>query len=334
MKIDKLIDKNYAKISVSQKMTDALELILDTGYVAVEGSQSEMLGIITLRDYYSYNGKELSASKYTKPHIRLDQSGFEVRNLMKTTKSDYLPVYDGENFIGVISLGSITDRLVDMVKQNRGNYQKVIYDVRSPIANIQGIMEIMSSATNDDERMEMLELSTRSLQHAMEILDDLLFVEMDENKALALEPTEVNSFLSNCVDEQNGIAFRKDIRIKAEFAEEPVIKAIDIKQFKRAVHNVLYNAIKFSRPGSTVKVSSRIDGDKVTLKIVDSGIGIPEKLQPEVFKKFGRAQRTGTNGEMSTGLGLAFTRQCLERHGGQVKFKSEVGVGTDFYITL
>ncbi|HEY8660181.1 MAG TPA: HAMP domain-containing sensor histidine kinase [Hanamia sp.] len=89
-----------------------------------------------------------------------------------------------------------------------------------------------------------------------------------------------------------------------------------------------------SYPQSTIKVSSKMDGGNLILKIVDGGIGIPIKLQPEIFKKFTIAQRGGTNGEASTGLGLYFSKQCIEQHDGSIYFKSEAGKGTKFYIVL
>jgi signal transduction histidine kinase len=76
-----------------------------------------------------------------------------------------------------------------------------------------------------------------------------------------------------------------------------------------------------------------MEGGIIILKIVDSGIGIPENLHGEIFKKFSNAKEL-TGGELSTGLGLAFTRQCIERHQGELSFKSEVWVGTKFYITI
>ncbi|WP_460693011.1 sensor histidine kinase [Mucilaginibacter puniceus] len=115
---------------------------------------------------------------------------------------------------------------------------------------------------------------------------------------------------------------------------EEVIKEIDRNQVKRAVQNVISNAIKFSYPHTTIKVSSKLKGEKLVLKIVDAGIGIPLPLQSEVFKKFTSAQREGTNGETSTGLGLCFTKQCLEHHNGSIWFKSIEGTGTKFYISL
>jgi signal transduction histidine kinase len=334
MKIDNLIDRSFTSISVFKNMADVSEQILLQGYIAVEGDNSKILGIITLKDYHINQTAEILKSEIAKPHLRPDQTIYEVRELMKSSGSDYLPVYDTGTFMGVVSVGNITDRLIHVNKQTRLNYQKVIHDLRNPIANIQGIIEIISDAVSDPESKQMLELSIQSSEHAMEILEDLLFVELDENKPLVLQPTEMNQFFKECVNEQNGIAFKKNIRIKTDPGEGSLFKQIDRKLFKRAIQNIMSNAIKFSAPGTVVKASSKITDDRITLKIVDSGIGIPEDLQGHVFNKFGKAQRVGTNGEVSTGLGLCFTKQCIERHQGEIEFKSEVGKGTKFYITI
>jgi signal transduction histidine kinase len=168
----------------------------------------------------------------------------------------------------------------------------------------------------------------------MDILEDLLFVELDENKPLNLEQTELNSFLRDCIDAQNGICQLKNIYINSNISEDTFIRSIDRLQFKRAIHNVMSNAIKFSSPGSIVKVSSKIENKRIVIKIVDSGIGIPERMQHEIFNKFTSAQRSGTSGEASTGLGLSFTKHCIERHHGTITFKSVEGKGTKFYITI
>jgi signal transduction histidine kinase len=334
MKIDNLIEKTFTRISIFKNMADVSEQLLVQGYIAVEGDNSKILGIITLKDYHINHTAEILNSEIAKPRVRPDHTIFEVRELMKTSQSDYLPVYDADDFIGVVSVGNITDRLIHITKKTRLNYQKVIHDLRNPIGNIQGIIQIMSEAVRDAESRQMLELSAQSSKHAMDILDDLLFVELDENTPLLLQQTEMNQFFLDCVKEQNGIAFQKNIQIKTAFEDKLILKPIDRKQFKRAIQNIMSNAIKFSVPGSLVKVSSKIIGDKITLKIVDSGIGIPENLHTEIFKKFSSAQRPGTNGETSTGLGLCFTKQCVERHQGVIEFKSEVGKGTKFYITI
>ena len=94
------------------------------------------------------------------------------------------------------------------------------------------------------------------------------------------------------------------------------------------------NAVKFSYPHSKITVTTKIDDDRLVLKIMDEGMGIPIEDQPEIFKKFTRVGRPGTNGEPSTGLGLCFTKQCIQQYGGSITFVSAEGKGTKFYISL
>jgi len=334
MIVDKLVNTSYRVISMFENMADLSQQLLLQGYLAVQGDNSKIIGIITLNDYYSHGSAEMMMGTIEKPHIMLGNTIIEARQLMKASRSDFLPVYDNDDFVGVISIGSITDRLILLFEQAQINYQKAIHDLRNPISNIQGILEIVSEVVNDVESREMLELSTKSSIHAMDILEDLLYVEIEENKPLVLQETEMNGFFIECIKEQGGAAHKKHIELKTEFIVRPTIKLIDRKQFKRVIQNIVSNAIKFSAPGSIIEISSEIVIDKIRLKVVDFGVGIPDDLQMAVFNKFSDAQRPGTNGEASTGLGLYFTKQCVERHKGIIDFESEVGVGTKFYITI
>jgi signal transduction histidine kinase len=144
----------------------------------------------------------------------------------------------------------------------------------------------------------------------------------------------LNAFYKQCIAEQHGLAKLKNVEITEDYASEEVIKKIDEGELKRAVQNIISNAIKFSHPFGKIKVSTKHVGENLILKISDAGIGIPLNLQPYVFHKFSSAQRAGTNGEMSTGLGLYFAKQCVISHRGTIYFKSTDGKGTKFYITL
>jgi signal transduction histidine kinase len=334
MIVDKLINTSYKVISLFGNLADVSQELLAHGYVAVQGDDLQIMGIVTIKDFCINSAAEISTSSFEKPRIQLGNTIIEVRRLMKASGNDFLPVYDKDEFIGVISIGSITDRLILLFEQTQINYQKAIHDLRNPIANIQGIIKIVSEGVNDEESRQMLELSTQSSKHAMDILEDLLFVETDEHKPLIMQETEMNSFFSDCIKEQSGAAYHKHIALRTEFVEQTIIKSIDRKQFKRAVQNIISNAIKFSSPGSVISISSTVIGDRIRLKIVDAGMGIPGDLHKDIFQKFSTAQRVGTNGEASTGLGLYFTKQCIERHKGFIDFESDEGKGTKFYITI
>jgi signal transduction histidine kinase len=272
-----------------------------------------------------------------KPHLlyaRPQQTIIEVYHLMKSNNQEFLPVYDDQKFVGTVTLSKITDRLVKIVSENKQNYQRAIHDLRNPLFNLRGLVDLMIETTEIQENIDLLNLCNLSCKHAMDILEDLLYVEIDESKPLNLIQTEMNYFYGECFKEQIGLAFLKNIKIVTELSTKPVIRNIDRSQLKRAVQNVISNAIKFSYPQGVIKISSKIEDEKLILKIVDAGIGIPKHLQPEIFKKFTKAQRSGTEGEASTGLGLCFSRQCIEQHDGTIYFKSEEGKGTKFYIVI
>ncbi|PAW95179.1 hypothetical protein CKK33_17405 [Mucilaginibacter sp. MD40] len=335
MKINNLIDRNFSAVSVLEDTRVVADILKETPYTAVIDEEDQTIGIITIKDLQA-NPESLQVidCNITKPKVSSEQTIIETFNLMKEAKSDFLPVYENDQFVGVISLMSVMEKLVFEVAEMKQHYQKVIHDLRNPIGNLQGLSNILNETLTDKENHDLLKLLNLSCKHALDILDDLLFVEIDENKPLTKISTEMNSFYKQCINEQAGLSLLKQIDIATNLSNDIILKEIDRNAVKRAVQNVISNAIKFSYPHSTVKISSKLEGGNIVLKVLDTGVGIPEKLQSEVFKKFSPAQRAGTSGEPSTGLGLCFAKQCLEQHNGHIYFKSTEGKGTKFYISI
>jgi len=323
MKIDNLIDRDYLSTSILEDIKDISEWLKETDYLTVIGQEFKAIGIVTLKDVlYNPCQHKVIDCNINKPHVNPNQTIFEVLNIMKFSQTDFLPVYENSEFIGVISLISITERLVHNISEAKQDYQRVIHDLRNPINNINALVNIFEEYVTDQENHDLIKLCTLSCKHAMDILDDLLYVEVDESKPLNKVTTEMNSFYRQCIDEQLGLSLLKNINVEIHLCKDEVIRQIDRGQIKRAIQNVISNAIKFSYPNTTIKISSELKEKKLVLNIADQGVGIPLPLQPDVFKKFTPAQREGTNGEASTGLGLCFTKQCIEHHNGSIHFKS------------
>jgi two-component system sensor histidine kinase VicK len=100
------------------------------------------------------------------------------------------------------------------------------------------------------------------------------------------------------------------------------------------LENLLSNAVKFTHAGGQVTISLKNKGKKVLLQVSDTGIGIPQKLQTSIFDKFTKANRKGTKGESTTGLGLFIVKQIVDIHHGKIWLESEEGIGTTFFIEL
>ncbi|RZK35204.1 MAG: ATP-binding protein, partial [Hymenobacter sp.] len=102
----------------------------------------------------------------------------------------------------------------------------------------------------------------------------------------------------------------------------------------QAVNNLISNAIKFTRDGSSITLSLEERPEKVMIIVSDNGIGIPERFHAALFDKFSPAGRTGLNGEPSVGLGMSIIKTIVEWHEGRIWFESEETKGTTFYIEI
>jgi two-component system phosphate regulon sensor histidine kinase PhoR len=103
---------------------------------------------------------------------------------------------------------------------------------------------------------------------------------------------------------------------------------------EQALTNLIDNAVKYSGPGSPVRISIRRTGTTVSLSVRDRGIGIPPKDLPRVFERFYRVDRARSRELGGTGLGLAIVKHIALAHGGTVRAQSEPGAGSDFTIEL
>jgi two-component system OmpR family sensor kinase len=99
-----------------------------------------------------------------------------------------------------------------------------------------------------------------------------------------------------------------------------------------AVHNLMDNALKFSRPGDTLELHAFEDGAEIVIEVADTGPGIPEDEQPHVWEELYRG--VGGRGIPGSGLGLALVRAIAERHNGRATLRSRLGQGTVFTLRL
>jgi signal transduction histidine kinase len=108
----------------------------------------------------------------------------------------------------------------------------------------------------------------------------------------------------------------------------------DPERLMQVMANLLSNAAKFTRPGSMVTVEASASGRHVQLSVRDQGNGIPAAIQGRVFEKFTQGESANTRGREGSGLGLSIARQMVDCMNGDIRFETEAGVGTTFFVTL
>ncbi len=212
------------------------------------------------------------------------------------------------------------------------------HDLRNPLANIQLASELlidMKASMSDEERDQFLQEMNQQTQYMLALLNDLLDVSHIESGKLNLTPATVNvaDFLGDLVKRHAKLAEPKRTRVILEPVPAGEVNA-DPLRLRQVMDNLISNAVKYSPPGSEVRLRVKHDGSIWRFEIQDQGPGITPEDRAKMFQDFARLSARPTGGEKSTGLGLAITRRVIEAHHGKIGVESEVGKGSTFWFTL
>lgn len=215
--------------------------------------------------------------------------------------------------------------------ENNKLMRVLAHDLRSPIASMLQIAHLMQDAnTTAEEHTQYLELLHTSGHTALKLMDDILVSR--QQGALDLAEVNLAELLQLAVRLQQPQADKKSIAIELA-ASDLVVKA-DKQKLLRVVLNLIANAIKFSYRGGTVRVELERQDVWARITVTDFGTGIPESIRPYLFSFLTEGGLKGTEGERTHGMGLAIAAQVIQGHHGKLRYQSEVGKGTVFFVEL
>ncbi|MEM7192880.1 MAG: ATP-binding protein, partial [Pseudomonadota bacterium] len=213
----------------------------------------------------------------------------------------------------------------------------VSYELRTPLNSILGFAQMLSEpafgALNDKQR-EYVDDILSSGATLRTIVDDILDLATIDAGALKLQlaPVHVAAIIDSA---RHGIEERlkqNDVRLDIDIEDGIDEVVADASRVTQILYNLLVNAIGFSEPGSTARLSCRRDGAMIAFSVEDEGPGIPEDIQDTVFDRF--ESRTQGSRHRGAGLGLSIVKSLAELHGGTVALKSAPGQGTRFTVLL
>lgn len=211
----------------------------------------------------------------------------------------------------------------------------VSHDFRSPLAVIRSATDLLinySDRMDAIKRRSRLEKIQTQVSHLVELLDDILAIGRAETLGdnFHPEPVDLQVYCQALIAEIQPATPSHHIQFSYTGADELV--EVDPKLLRRALVNLLTNAVKYSPGCDQVRLDVACTEAEITLRVQDEGIGIPEADQAHLFEVFHRASNVGDIS--GTGLGLPIVRQVAEAHGGSVHCISQVNSGTTFTITL
>jgi two-component system sensor histidine kinase/response regulator len=214
----------------------------------------------------------------------------------------------------------------------------VSHELKAPLGAVQQnlflLIDELSGQLSDDQqkRLERMKVNINDLINLIHTWLRVLSVDVNKIKE-SFKPTDVVSVLSKAIESVQPNAIRKDIELVPQLNEPLGLVNGDEGTLVEVVINILGNAIKYSRTGSTVCIHAERTVGEVLISIIDNGVGISPEDLPYVFNDFyiGSSDRMG---EQSSGLGLAISRRIIEAHSGSIAVKSELGKGSTFVIHL
>lgn len=212
----------------------------------------------------------------------------------------------------------------------------VAHDLKSPLNRISGLASLIkmegSLTVKQQEYVQMVKDAVKSGSSLITDLLDVNEIEEGDNSAantsfdlVFLLKERVNHFLSYAVLKGIKLDFRSPDSI-------PFVS--DSSYIDRILENLISNAIKFSKGGTSILVSAKNENMRVIISVKDHGPGFTEMDQKMMYKKFKRLSARPTSSESSNGLGLAIVKTLVDRLGGSIQLITQVGVGSEFIVTL
>jgi signal transduction histidine kinase len=208
----------------------------------------------------------------------------------------------------------------------------LMHDLRTPLSRTHGLLEILGTTGLSAEQKQITQLIAKVIDEGLQLTEEALYLNSITYQNPETEPIDLHAFVQDHIEKYfTEAAGKKKIYIKIAIEDHLQIN-INALALQRILDNLISNAIKFSDPNTTIHIKVLNTESSFYISVQDEGPGISAEDQKKMFKKFQKLSSRPTGGESSTGLGLAIVKSLVERLGGTVTVKSELGKGTEFVI--
>ena len=342
--------QNLDNVNKQKNQTEAILLHIKDGIISVD-----LNGNVTYINPAAINFFDLTQDDNTFDKI-FKKIGIDV-NLEKIVYLDDLTsseqkVFINEKYINIffapvkdlkkipngiiILLQDITEH-VKLDNMRKEFVADVSHELKTPITSILGYTETLLEGDYDKETQVKFLNVIESESHRMaKLVSDLLTLSRYDNNKNKTEITDIDlgDLTKKCLEK-----LKVEIEIKQHkiecfvTAEVPLVK-VDKYGIERVILNILTNAIKYTPENGNIKIYVGFVYNDAYIKVIDNGIGIPEKDLPRVFERFYRVEKARAREMGGTGLGLAIAKEIIEQNNGSINIKSVQGKGTEVVIRI
>jgi signal transduction histidine kinase len=213
------------------------------------------------------------------------------------------------------------------------------HELRGPLGSVQSLLDLYIDENEevlDEESISTFEIIIQTLDNTLNVVNDFLSVSIIESGVFSinLESIDYNEFLKSVINLNRTWAEKKNIEISLDYLSDTAYIYADRGKLSQVLNNLISNGLKYSEPGSHLKIKVINDGEYLTTSVIDQGQGISEDEISNLFNYFSKTSSTTTAGESSTGIGLAISKKIIEAHEGIIGLESEINKGSNFYFKL
>jgi signal transduction histidine kinase len=214
----------------------------------------------------------------------------------------------------------------------------ISHDLKNPFAGLMGISDILITDIQE-KNFENLEeyaiLVKESSTQGYKLLTNLLeWARLQTNTiSVAIAPISLEAVVDQAKTAIQTKALQKQIKIQCQCEQNYMVMGDD-NMLNTVMRNLLSNAVKFTPEGGNITISGKTQEGRIILSVSDTGVGINEQDIPKLFRIDTNFSTKGTNRESGTGLGLILCKEFIEKMNGEIWLNSEVGKGTEFFISL
>lgn len=214
-------------------------------------------------------------------------------------------------------------------------FTNIAHEFRTPLTLMQGSLEkekrIMKANRWQTELEKTIRVMDKSVQRMLRLIDQLLeFRKMQAGKLkLSLQETDVVMFVKGICRMFDDAAESKEIAYSFESSEPAHAMFLDQQMIDKVVFNLLSNAFKYTPAKGTISVSLSFT-DVMTIRVADTGVGIPQEKRAQLFSRFMQSSYTGE----SFGIGLHLTHELVRTHHGEITYQENEGGGSVFVVTI
>lgn len=230
------------------------------------------------------------------------------------------------------SFNHMMDKVSASFERQKRFSASAAHELKTPLATILVNLEVLEldGKTSPDRMEKVLTIVKANTERMIRLVEDLMRLTSDKDHEME-EEVELSEVFAITLYELSPLIRKKDLTVSIENTPDISLTGSRVMLY-RVMSNLLENAAKYNREHGSISIVTGRDDNGVTVKIKDTGIGIPEEALPHIFEPFYRVDQSRSRAVGGAGLGLPLVKDIVEKHGGEVTVKSAAGEGTTFIL--